>query len=222
MDASPWREIWERKGERALAEGGRPGHETLIRADGFDGGAGRIAPEGFRRIAGIVRARLRLAPGRRLLEVGCGAGALLLPLSEAGVAPFGVDPASGLLALARRALGARVARAEAAALPFADRSFDATVSHSVFHYFPDLAYARRALSEMRRVSRGPALVLDVPDLATREASERARAAAGSKPGPLHLYYPQGFFLGLDSRAQLFREAPAGYGNAAFRYHVLLP
>src|SRR5690606_21591992 len=99
-------------------------------------------------------ARLTLTPRARLLDVGCGTGALLARLAP--VRPeahlTGIDPVPGMLEVARRRLPSRVALCQgwAEALPFADRSFDVVVSSSAFHYMRGAALA---LAGMARVLR---------------------------------------------------------------------
>lgn len=203
-----WQDVWTRKGTTTV-----PAYDlqTLIALDGFDSGAGRLSVDGFRRVAAYVRRYARR--GTRLLDVGCGAGALLWCLRDAGLALLGVDYSATLIAHARRAAPeARLAVAEAARLPF---DADFIVAHSVFQYFPDLAYADRVLAEFRH--RAPAaLILDVPDAERREDAERARATAGSKPGR-HLYYPRTFFRA----ARITDVTIPGYGNAPFRFNAYL-
>ena len=83
-------------------------------------------------------ARLTLRPGERLLDVGCGTGALLHRLSRSpGVQLTGVDPVPEMLALARRRLPPEVElRAGwAEELPFDREQFDVVVSCNAFHYF---------------------------------------------------------------------------------------
>jgi SAM-dependent methyltransferase len=101
---------------------------------------------------------LRLAPGDRVLDVGCGTG-VSLPALAAAVAPggsvTGLDHAEALLDEARtrvECLGlaevVRLERGDALALPYADGTFDAAhVSRVLIHLDdPD-----RALHELRRV-----------------------------------------------------------------------
>src|ERR1700759_4983 len=65
--------------------------------------------------------------GRRILDAGCGAGALLAALRERGAGVVGIDKSPGMLELARRRLGdsadLRVAEL-GSLLPFADGTFD--------------------------------------------------------------------------------------------------
>jgi len=106
-------------------------------------------------------ARLSLRSTDRLLDVGCGTGALLERLSRSHPAALlsGVDPVLEMLAVARRRLPAGVALREAWAeqLPFESAEFDAVVSCNAFHY---IRHPQAALLEMIRVLRpGGQLVL---------------------------------------------------------------
>lgn len=77
--------------------------------------------------------RLNLAPGSRLLDVGCGSGQLALMAAKDGIEVTGVDIASNLVERARtraqaEGLRARFEEADAEALPFDDASFDVVTS----------------------------------------------------------------------------------------------
>jgi len=77
--------------------------------------------------------RLQVAPGCRLLDVGCGSGQLALMAAKDGLQVTGVDIASNWVARARaraqaEGLHARFEEADAEALPFEDASFDVVAS----------------------------------------------------------------------------------------------
>jgi len=90
----------------------------------------------------------------RILDVGCGTGALLSRLYQ--ICPqaelVGVDPVPEMLAVARGKLSSSVELREAYAeqLPFKEESFDAIVSCNMFHY---IRHPSAALKEMARVLR---------------------------------------------------------------------
>lgn len=116
-------------------------------------------------IASTVRLTLDRLPDQRafsrILDVGCGTGALLQPLAARFPAALlaGADPSIAMLEMARARLRDRalLVAARAEALPFGDDSFDLVTSTSAMHYFADLDAAVR---EMHRVIEpGGALVI---------------------------------------------------------------
>lgn len=98
--------------------------------------------------------RLSLNPADRLLDIGCGTGALLYALSRTSptVRLAGVDASREMLAVARERVGsfAELKQGWAEQIPFGDESFDVVVSTSVLHYIRD---PMTALAEMLRVLR---------------------------------------------------------------------
>ncbi len=91
--------------------------------------------------------------GRRILDAGCGSGPLSAALRDRGAAVTGIDASAGMLALARRRLGADVALHVvdlSDPLPFADGAFDDVVASPVLYYLEDWG---PTLAELRRVLR---------------------------------------------------------------------
>jgi ubiquinone/menaquinone biosynthesis C-methylase UbiE len=91
--------------------------------------------------------------GRRVLDVGCGAGVDLMRFAAAGARATGVDVASSSIALARRYFDQKNQRAnllvaDGERLPFADNAFDLVYAHGVVQYTPG---DRRLVGEARRV-----------------------------------------------------------------------
>lgn len=136
-------------------------------ADGYD--ARHAAnPRNVARTAVLDGLQLAAVRGHaRVLEVGCGTGRLLVQV-RAPVA-IGVDVSAAMLAQAR-ARGLEVLRADAHALPFADRSFDGIVAgKGVFRYLD----AARAFAECARVL-APGGVLALHQYGARTWSVRGR------------------------------------------------
>jgi SAM-dependent methyltransferase len=104
--------------------------------------------------------------GARVLDVGCGTGAVCALAARRGALPTGVDVAAGMLAEARRRHpGLAFAEADAAALPFPDGSFDAAVGNFVLNHLPA---PEAAVAELARVlAPGGALALSLWDLPAR-------------------------------------------------------
>lgn len=86
-----------------------------------------------------------IAPGDRVLEVGCGQGHLTRALAERGVDIVGIDANPQAEGLAADGL---VRHMNAEALDFDDAEFDYVVSVHAIEHIPDLD---AALSEMARV-----------------------------------------------------------------------
>lgn len=124
-----------------------------------------FVPALFGQWAPMVADAARIEPGQRVLDVACGTGILAREVA-ARTGPtgqaVGVDPNSGMLAVARRlapAIDWREGVAET--LPFTDESFDAVVSQFGLMFFTD---RHRSLREMMRVLRpGGRLALAIWD-----------------------------------------------------------
>ncbi|MGV9772461.1 class I SAM-dependent methyltransferase [Streptosporangium sp. NPDC003464] len=89
--------------------------------------------------------------GRRILDVGCGAGPLLAALRDRGAIVTGVDSSTKMLELARQRLGDGAVLLPAdlrSPLPFPDGAFDDVIVCLVLHYLEDW---KAPLAELRRV-----------------------------------------------------------------------
>ncbi len=125
-----------------------------------------VAAEAYDRFMG--RYSIPLAPqvadfagvrdGQRVLDVGCGPGALTAELvSRVGPAAVSaVDPSEPFVAAAQlRNPGAEVLQASAERLPFPDKTFDAALAQLVVHFMTDPV---AGLTEMARVTRAGGVV----------------------------------------------------------------
>jgi ubiquinone/menaquinone biosynthesis C-methylase UbiE len=94
---------------------------------------------------------LEVAPGQRLLDIGCGPGLLLSRALRRGLSCAGIDLSEVALRMACDwARGALLARCNAEGLCFPRASFDHVTCIGVFEHILDFA---RALSEIRRVAK---------------------------------------------------------------------
>jgi SAM-dependent methyltransferase len=121
-----------------------------------------------------VRLLVDPRPGDRILDVGSAAGAIAHYLSTLGCEAVGVDLSETGVARAReRYPQLRFEVADAAALPFADGSFDKVVAADVTEHLDDGAL-RGMLAEARRVLRpGGTLSIHTPN--PKHAIERLKA-----------------------------------------------
>ncbi|TIT31227.1 MAG: class I SAM-dependent methyltransferase [Mesorhizobium sp.] len=104
-----------------------------------------------------------LAPGEKILDVGCGTGSLTFELAKsaelAAIEAIDFSPVF-VEAAKRRNADPRIAiqQADATALPFADNAFDRALALLVLHFVPE---AGKAVAEMRRVTRPGGVVAAV-------------------------------------------------------------
>lgn len=101
-----------------------------------------------------------LQPEHRVLEVGCGTGALLMLIKRTQplVQATGLDPDAKALARAKRkadraSVSIQLDRGFSDALPYPDASFDRVFSSFMFHHLEDVAEKQRTVREIRRVLR---------------------------------------------------------------------
>jgi SAM-dependent methyltransferase len=125
-----------------------------VGADAYDRFMGRysvpLAPE----LADFAA----VAPGQRVLDVGCGPGALTSELVRrlGPDAVSAVDPSEPFVEAAReRHPGVDVRRSTAEALPYGEQAFDAALAQLVVHFMADPV---GGLREMARVIRTPGVV----------------------------------------------------------------
>ena len=119
-----------------------------VAAEAYDRFMGRYSAALAPRFADLAA----ITAGQRALDVGCGPGALTRELvARLGAeAVTAVDPSEPFVEAAReRHPGVRVERSSAERLPFADRTFDATLAQLVVHFMTDPV---AGLEEMARVT----------------------------------------------------------------------
>jgi SAM-dependent methyltransferase len=120
-----------------------------VPADAYDRFMGRFSGP----LAGPFADWLRLSPGQRVLDVGCGPGVLTAVLAArlgAGLVSA-IDPSESFVAAARERIpGAVVRSGVAEALPWPDGTFDCAAAQLVVHLMADPS---AGIAEMARVTR---------------------------------------------------------------------
>ena len=132
-----------------------------------EGGFGRVADAyelgrpGYPSAAvDFIAARLELAPGRAVLDLGAGTGKLSRLLTATGARVVAVEPVGAMRAVIPAGIDAIDGTAEA--IPCCDGTVDAVTCAQAFHWFQP----ERALSEIHRVLRcrgGLAILANVRD-----------------------------------------------------------
>lgn len=177
--------------------------------------------------------RLALGDAKTVLNVGAGAGSYE-PIDREITA---VEPSASMRAQ-RPSFLPRALNAVAERLPFADKIFDASMATFTVHQWPDL---RAGLGEMRRVTRGPVLVLScdpqeldrswlhayAPEVIATEARRypSMQAISDGLGGsgarivavPIPLHCTDGFSEGYYGRPERLLDSGARLANSAWSF-----
>ncbi len=229
MNTLNWKEIWNR---RSFSAGEKLSLDTLIKLDGFDSGAGRIAADDWQTYAGIISAKLKLVDGNSIYELGCGAGAFLYALREKHTLKVGgLDYSSALIEAATQAMPDGEFIATEAKLVDAEIAYDFVISNSVFHYFSQ-DYAAAVLARMVKKAKVAVAIMEVPDLQTKLESEALRRDLLSQEeyekkyaGLEHTYYDRAWFneqaTALGCSCETFDGCVPGYAQNKFRFGAII-
>ena len=167
---------------RPAAEGSPAAAFKAFEADGWSARAGTYGALMARATAFAIEPLLdaaRVGPGVRVLDVGCGPGALSAAAAARGARVTGADLAEGMLAQARRNHpGIEFVHADAEELPFDDGAFDVALGAFIVNHLP---HPERAAAELARVA-APRRAGDV-GAAGRGRDLRSARARGRRTWP---------------------------------------
>ena len=125
--------------------------DTVVEAGPAEVYERAFVPALFAQWGPVLAELAEIAPGARVLDVGCGTGAATVAAAKRaapGGRVIGLDPNPDMLAVARRKPGIEWVEGRAKALPFPDASLDAVISQFAMMFFEDRV---AALREMARV-----------------------------------------------------------------------
>ena len=226
-----WKSIWNKKDmpDVSILEG-EDLWNSLIKADGFDGGTGEIKIDHWKDYMRFLKKNLDVTPSDSVFEVGCGAGAFLYFFFLEGSKVGGIDYSSTLIENAKRIMQpGRFEVCEAANLQV-EFKYDFVVANSIFFYFPDLEYAEKVLERMLEKATNAIGIFDVPNAKLKKDCETERMAKIDNykekyKGLPHLYYDKSWFLKFaetnNCGIYLFDQNIKDYGNSRYRFNCIL-
>lgn len=223
-----WSEIWNR---RSLPNEGTV-LDRLIRADGFDSGAGLMTEDAWLKNHELLYDALQLSETDSIFEVGCGAGAFLYPFYCNQNRVGGIDYSASLISIAKSVMhGMYFEVAEAANLSLSEH-YDVVVANSVFQYFVNAAYSRTVVKKMLEFSLNHVVILDIPNIELQLASEAKRKESMfdgeyeiKYSSLMHTYYDKQWFMSMAQELKcdvnIFDQESSSYGNSSFRFNVVM-
>lgn len=153
-----WKEIWNKR-----TYDGEINLEALLRADGFDTGAGSMNIDNWLVFVDEIENKILKEQNYSIFEVGCGSGAFLYPLYLRNYKVAGIDYSEPLINLAKKAMPEMSFSLEEAINIDTQEKYDVSITCSVFQYFQSLDYAKAVLKKMFLKSNKIVALLDISD-----------------------------------------------------------
>ena len=222
-----WKKIWnkdERINSIIL--------ECLIKADGFDSGAGSFSVEGWKKYTQEYFEKLDINSGDTIFDVGCGSGAFLYSLYLQSHRVGGVDYSKTLVDLAKTIMPSSHYICDEALNIDDDSTYDFVVSHSVFHYFKDLDYAKAVINKMIQKSNKKIGIFDINDKDKKDEYHKIRMGDMGEQeykekykGLEHLFYEKNWFIEIakefNLKISVFDQTFEDYSNSNLRFNVIM-
>jgi len=165
-------------------------------------------------------------------DIGCGSGAFIYPLFLKGHTVGGIDYASVLIDLANTIMKNSDFETREAATMDTTKKYDIVLSHSVFHYFKDLAYVKKTIKAMIEKSDRKIAIFDINDKSKEKEYHTIRMTEMDEyeykekyRGLEHMFYDKSWFEEIAKECQvkieIFDQTFEHYSNAQLRYNVIM-
>ncbi len=219
-----WYGIWN---SRSLGFAGSI-QESLVRANGFDSGAGEVDVNRYTEFVELFSQLINLEPYESVFEVGCGSGAFLYPLRTIKIG--GLDYSKPLIEIAKGFLPNGDFICDEATNLNTDEKYDHVFAHSVFQYL-SLNQAKIVLSKMIQKSRKTVSILDIPNIENRSEQENERRSNIGEESYIskyqnlfHTYYSAEFFVDLPElvgkKSKKIDTSVMNYSSNDFRFGIV--
>ena len=224
---SKWKEIWN-KDERI----NKIILESLIKADGFDSGAGSFSVDDWLTYTDKFYKLLDIKVTDSIYDIGCGSGAFVYPLYLTSHKVGGVDYSMSLIKLANTIFNNNnFVEDEAINLNNSDK-YNIVVSHSVFHYFKDLDYAKNVIEHMINKATDKIAIFDINDKSKENEYHKIRMDSMNHQeyiekykGLEHMFYDKRWFIDIakefDMKINIFDQTFEKYSNSKLRFNVIM-
>ena len=160
---SSWKKIWENKKKKFFGNN----INDLLKLNGWDTQVSTFSTNAWNHFVQNLIKKYKIKKGHKILEIGCGSGAFLIPFYKKKIACVGLDYSKSLLSVAKKVMpNAKLYLSEAKNLGQLKKyKFDFIFIHSVFQYFDSLKYANKVLHNLKPFLRKETklFILDVPN-----------------------------------------------------------
>jgi len=206
--------------------------ESLLKADGFDTGSGSFTLGDWQEYTQEHFKKLDINSGSTIYDVGSGSGAFLYSLYLLKYSVGGLDYSARLIHLAKTIMPNSDFTCDEAININTNKTYDFIVSHSVFHYFKDLDYAKDVLVKMIQKSNKKIAIFDINDKAKENQYHQIRMANMDKQeykekykGLEHLFYEKNWFKEIAKefclKISIFDQTFENYSNSSLRFNVIM-
>ena len=221
-----WKEIWN-KDERIS----KIILESLIKADGFDSGAGSFSVDDWIKYTNEFYHILKIKNTDSIYDIGCGSGAFVYPLYLKKHLVGGVDYSKILIDLANTIMQDNNFTNNEA-ININDDRYDIVLSHSVFQYFKDLDYAKNTIKKMINKANKKIAILDINDATKENEYHRIRMENMNEQdyktkyqGLEHMFYNKEWFENIakefNLKIDIFDQTFKKYSNSKLRFNVIM-
>jgi len=159
-----WKIIWNSKIENSKKKSSL---KDLINLNGYDSHSAKISTKEWYKYTNFFVNKFKLKPPNSILDIGCGSGAFLYPFYKKNISCYGLDYSSSLIKICKKNMPkGNFYASEASNLKKLKKyNFDFIFISSVFQYFPNLAYAKKVIKQLKFISKQNTkiFILDVPD-----------------------------------------------------------
>ena len=205
--------------------------ETLIKADGFETGAGNFTLEDWKLYTKSLLDNLDISKDDSIFYICCGSGAFLFNHFINNHKVGGIDYSEALIGIAKTIFkGSDFNVYEASKLDTKNK-YDYVVSHSVFQYFDNLDYSKRVLLKMLEKANKKVGIFDINDKSKEKSYHKIRMGSMTQDDYLkkyqgldHMFYDKSWFKKIakenDLKFKIFDQTFKKYSNSQLRFNVI--
>ena len=205
--------------------------ETLIKADGFETGAGNFTLEDWKLYTKSLLDNLDISKNNSIFDVGCGSGAFLFNPFINNHKVGGLDYSKALIGMAKIIFKGSDFSVDEASKLDTKIKYDYVVSHSVFQYFDDLDYSKRVLLKMLEKANKKVGIFDINDKSKEKSYYKIRMGSMTQDDFLkkyqgldHMFYEKSWFKKIakenDIKFKIFDQTFKRYSNSQLRFNVI--